>query len=175
MKYKQNDYELLYLVEEENEDAKELLYEKYQSILKGLAKSMYDSCKQWNGVEYQDFYQEACYGFEKAIATFDESKNILFYTYATSCIRNQLSFYRRSLTRKKDTPLNCSISLYQEVEKGLEYADLLKSTQQTPMKFVKEWKKKMKSESCKIIFPFKTHVSLNCAIMVSITKKFPNF
>ncbi len=132
MKYHQNDYELLYLIEQGNEDAKMTLYGKYKSILLHLANKAYRVCHDMNGASYEDFYQEACYGFEKAIVSFDDTKNILFYTYVTSCIKNQLSLYKRTITRKKDYPLNYAVSIYEEVEPGLSYADLFPSTDLTP-------------------------------------------
>ena len=36
--YKDNDYELLYLISENNEDAKELFYTKYKTIIEMKAK-----------------------------------------------------------------------------------------------------------------------------------------
>ena len=36
--YDNNDNELLYLIEEENEDAKELFYEKYKPLVEMKAK-----------------------------------------------------------------------------------------------------------------------------------------
>lgn len=132
MKYKQNDYELLYLVSQQDEEAKKVLYQKYGGILANLTKLVYQRYKNMNGFEYQDFYQEACYGFEKAIETYDEKRNILFYTYATSCIRNQLASYSKTITRKKDYPLNYAFSLNQEMEVGGEYQDLIPDNQLTP-------------------------------------------
>ncbi len=138
MKYNQNDYELLYLISEEDEDAKEQLYKKYESILRHISKSMYESCKKYNGVEYEDFYQEACFGLEKAIKSFDEQKNILFYTYVIACVRNQLAFYRRSITRKKDIPLNSAQSIYQEADSGLTYEEMIPSPFKTPYEVCEE-------------------------------------
>lgn len=127
-----NDYELLYLIHQQDEEAKSFLYQKYRSILVHFAKKSYASCKCINGISYDDFYQEACYGFEKAILHFDDEKNILFYTYVVSCIKNQLSLYKRTITRKKDYPLNYAISIQEPLENGLYYEDIIPSFEKQP-------------------------------------------
>ncbi len=132
MKYNQNDNELLYLIVQKDEDAKTQLYAKYQKILANLANKAYLLCKNMNGVAYDDFYQEACYGFERAIITFDEYQNILFYTYMLACVKNQLSLYKRQILRKKDFPLNYAFSLNEEAEPGICYEDILRSHALTP-------------------------------------------
>ena len=40
--YKDNDYELLYLISENNEEAKELFYNKYKPIIELKAKNLAD-------------------------------------------------------------------------------------------------------------------------------------
>ena len=41
MNYKQNDYELIYMVRENDEVSQDLLYEKYLPIIKNLASEFY--------------------------------------------------------------------------------------------------------------------------------------
>ena len=53
-----NDYEIMYLVEEENDDARELLFEKYKPIIYRLAISYQKEAKQY-GLELEDLIQEA--------------------------------------------------------------------------------------------------------------------
>ena len=59
MDYKKyNDYELIYMVRENSTDSKDILREKYQPVLKSIAKEFYKSFKYY-GYEYEDFLQEA--------------------------------------------------------------------------------------------------------------------
>lgn len=40
--------------------------------------------------DYEDIFQIGCIGLIKAGKTFDESKNIKFSTYATTCIKQEI-------------------------------------------------------------------------------------
>ncbi len=132
MKFNQNDNELLYLAAQKDEDAKNALYKKYSPVLNSLSRTAYHYSKAINGTTYEDFYQEACFGFEKAIASYDEARNILFYTYAISCVKYQLALYQRKLNCKKDIPLNFALSLNKEVKAGISYEDLITGGNPSP-------------------------------------------
>ena len=45
MNYNDNDYELLYMIKEENEDAKELFYSKYKPLVEMKAKNIMNMYK----------------------------------------------------------------------------------------------------------------------------------
>ncbi len=109
MDYKKiNDYEVLYMIRENSEDARDILYEKYLPILKKLASSYYARNKNL-GADYDDYFQEAVIAFYRAISSYDEAKNALFYTYVSSVVRKHLLSFVRSLSVKKNTTLNeCS-------------------------------------------------------------------
>ena len=64
-----NDYEIMYLVEEENDDARELLFEKYKPIIYRLAISYQKEAKQY-GLELEDLIQEEYTPAPKNSATF---------------------------------------------------------------------------------------------------------
>lgn len=68
-----NDYELLYLIREGNEDALAIMVEKYQPLL-------FSKLKRFNIVSVQrdDFYQEGCMVLLEAIRKYDESYNKSF-------------------------------------------------------------------------------------------------
>lgn len=71
-----NDNELLYLIAEENEDALEILQEKYLILIKTKIKKLkipYD--------KKSDYVEEGLITLNKAIKTFDSTKNITFYSY----------------------------------------------------------------------------------------------
>ncbi len=51
-----NDYELVYMVQEENENAYQILYDKYQPLLRQIASRFFSAYRQF-GVEYDDLYQ----------------------------------------------------------------------------------------------------------------------
>ena len=101
MNYKKyNDYELIYMIRENDDSSQNILFEKYQPIIRKFANDFYMRYKS-NGYDYEDFLQEATIEFQKALLSFDDSKDNLFYSFAILCIqRRLLSFCRRFMSDK---------------------------------------------------------------------------
>lgn len=111
MNYKElNDNELVYLCNENNEDAINLVIDKYKSCIITILK---EYLKEYNiiGVEISDLYQEGLIGLLHAIETYDKEKEVLFYTYACTCIRTSIISAIRQTFRQKNRILNNSYSL----------------------------------------------------------------
>jgi len=62
------------------------------------------------GLEVNDLIQEGMLGLNKAITSFSEEKNVLFYTYAVTCIKRAIITSIIRANRQKNRPLNSSIS-----------------------------------------------------------------
>lgn len=97
MKYKQNDYELIYMVRENDDCCRDILYDKYLPIIKKIANEFYQRYSSF-GYDYDDFIQEGMIAFQRAIVSYKESKNTLFYTFATVCIRRSLLTFCRNIS-----------------------------------------------------------------------------
>ena len=93
-----NDYELIYMIQENDENSKGILYEKYFPIIRSIASSFYDIYKN-SGYDYDDFVQEGMIGFQKALVSYDENKGSLFYTFVIVCIRRHLISFTRKISR----------------------------------------------------------------------------
>ena len=101
MDYKQlNDYELIYKVRENDEDAKTLLFNKYRPLIYKSANRYIQNCETF---EYDDLFQEGVIALYKAIDTYDEVNSALFYTYACVCIDRRMNSYCRTGLSKKRT------------------------------------------------------------------------
>lgn len=105
-----NDYELLYLVEEQNEDANYLLYEKYIPMIKQIVYNSYINLKKY-GVNYDDIYQEAMLAFFTAVELFDNKEGTLFYTFMNITVRSKLANFARKIFTHKNLPSIISLSL----------------------------------------------------------------
>lgn len=105
-----NDYELVSLSQEKNEDAINILYKKYYPIIVNKAKKKYPYLAN-KGIELSDLIQESLIGFEEAINDFNEKDNVTFYTFANICIDRQLKTEIKKLDRKKNKILNEAIPL----------------------------------------------------------------
>lgn len=127
-----NDNELVYLCQENNEEAENKLIEKYKGLILGIIKE-YISNAQIKGLEISDLYQEGLLGLLNAIKSFSEVKDTTFYTYALTCIKASIiSEIRRTLTQKNKV-LNESYSLdniLEESEKN--FYELFKDEGQDP-------------------------------------------
>ncbi len=112
MNYKEfDDLELLnYIAEADTSEINnEIMFEKYKPYIIKKAKEMIVNCNNL-GIEIKDLIQEGYLGLNQAIETFDESKNVLFYTYAKTCVDSKMLSFIISAKRLKHKFLNESIS-----------------------------------------------------------------
>jgi len=110
-KYKdENDYELLYLVSENNDDARDIFFKKYDNIIK-MKASKYSSFVSSKGFDFNDLFQEGRLGLTQAINDYKNQSNVQFYTFANLCIDRQIATFLRNIAREKHKFLNDSISL----------------------------------------------------------------
>ena len=137
MDYKElNDNELVYLCYENNEEAATLLIDKYRNC---IFKTFKEYQKEYDirGVEMADLYQEGLIGLIHAIKTFDENKDVTFYTYANTCIKNSIVSAMRHTFRKKNNILNNSYSLDNLVDDtDYNYYELLKDEKSDPSELI---------------------------------------
>ncbi|MBR5370438.1 MAG: sigma-70 family RNA polymerase sigma factor [Bacilli bacterium] len=97
MDYKKlNDNELIYMVQENDENSTNLLLKKYTPIIHNLSYEYYRRFIG-SGYEFEDFYQEALVSFYKALYTYNNSKNVLFYTFVIICMKRSLSGFVRKI------------------------------------------------------------------------------
>lgn len=106
---KDSDYELLYLISENNEDAKKLFYEKYKPIIEMKVKK-YISYVESRGYDYNDLVQEGMIGLSRAITDYKTQKDVQFNTFANVCIERQIFSFLRNIDSGKHKVLNDSIS-----------------------------------------------------------------
>ena len=105
-----NDYEILSYVSENNEDANDVIFEKYRPLIYDRATKLYAHCKNY-GIEVNDLVQEGMIGLNDAVNSFNDSMDACFYTYALKCINSRIISYIVKLGRFKNKALNESIYL----------------------------------------------------------------
>lgn len=105
-----NDNELIYYVRENNEEANQIIFKKYEPLILSIAKKMYPYCK-YNGLELSDLIQEGMLGLNLAIIHYQEKNDNLFYTFARKCIERKMISLVVSSKRQKHKILNESLSL----------------------------------------------------------------
>ena len=118
MRYKDyNDYELLSFINEADENANEILFEKYKPLIVNTATKMIRYCKG-TSLEINDLIQEGMLGLNIAINRFNNNKEASFYTYAKKCIETKMISMVVASRRLKHKILNDSISLEYSNEDG---------------------------------------------------------
>ena len=131
-----NDNELVYLCAENNEDAINLIVNKYKNCILMILK---EYLKEYNiiGVEVADLYQEGLIGLMHAIHSYNPTRDVLFYTYANACIRTSLMSAIRQTFRQKNRILNYSYSLDKIFEdSGDNFYEILKDESYEPNKLL---------------------------------------
>lgn len=109
-----NDYEQLYLVSENDDDAKENIFNKYKPIIISIAKKYQKYTN--NRFEIDDLIQEGYIGLNRAIDSFNEKQGVLFYTFSVVCIERQIKSYYRSYKTLKNQNFYNSYSLDMEID-----------------------------------------------------------
>ena len=112
-----NDYELIDIVSEGNEDAMELIINKYQPVIKYIANRKLKIAVNL-GLDISDLYQEGMIGLIEAIRDFKDIKNVTFYTFANLCIDRQINSALTKNNRDRDKILNNSVSLDKKIADG---------------------------------------------------------
>ena len=178
-----NDNELIYLCNENNEDAINLIINKYKSCIITILK---EYLKEYNiiGIEISDLYQEGLIGLLHAIETFDKDKEVLFYTYACTCIRTNIISAIRLTFKQKNRILNNSYSLDKLFnESTTNYYEIFKDMSQEPNKLlideeeleelVNKLKKKLSKMECDILdLKLKGLKNTEIAVLLDKNKKF---
>ena len=128
-----NDYELIYYINENDEEANNIIIKKYEPLIISIVNRMMKSCP-YLGLEKSDLIQEGMIGLNHAIGYFNEQKDITFYTYAKTCVERRLISVIVSAKRLKHKNLNESISFDTEDDGSLEF--FLKDDSSNPEKIV---------------------------------------
>lgn len=109
MKYDDiNDQELISMLHESSEDAKDILFEKYQYII-DIEMKKYMGMAKVLGYDYHDLYQDALVGFSDALNSYRDDKNCSLASFITLCVDRKLQVSIKKAGRLKNKLLNESL------------------------------------------------------------------
>ncbi len=108
-----NDYELLYLIEENDEVAYNVMILKYKPIIYKFAKIYSDYIKN-NGYfcSYDELVNLGIEALIDAIKSYDEERKVLFYSFFLVCLKHKYNLFMRSIFTNK----NKLLTFYQELD-----------------------------------------------------------
>ena len=127
-----NDNELISLAKEKNEDAINLLHEKYKPLITKKSNKYYKYVNN-KGIELSDLTQECLLGFEESIKDYNPNDNVTFYTFTNICMDRQLLTEIKRLNRDKYKLLNDAIPLETiDTDNDTNLIDFLKNMKDNP-------------------------------------------
>ena len=102
--------QIIEMVRENDENAKDLLFQKYKFIIDaGIKKYIFVSKKF--GIDYHDLYQEADVGFSDALVSYRDDKDMSLPSFITLCVDRRLRIFIRKYTTQKNKIINETLSL----------------------------------------------------------------
>ena len=101
MDYIDNDYELVYMIGEQDDDVLKLLFDKYDDVLKLWSNYYHKIYKKFN-IPVDELIQEGKIGLYYAIKNYNEAKDVKFYTFALLCIKRSMMACIAKWTRCKN-------------------------------------------------------------------------
>lgn len=105
-----NDNELVECAKSGNSIALQVLIERYSDKVLQKARSF----KSLIGIENDDLYQEGMMGFVSAVYSFDNSRDVLFSTYASTLSTRKMLSAIRKINSIANLPLQSYISIEEE-------------------------------------------------------------
>lgn len=108
-----NDYELMYLISENNEDAYKTAFDKYQPLIYKEAIK-YFFLAQKLGITKEDLIEEGKIGLYRAIKNYNH--DVEFYTFASICIKRSILKIIEKNSTSKQKILNESINIDNDIE-----------------------------------------------------------
>ena len=134
MNYRElNDNEILSYIENNDDEAIKIIYEKYKPLINKIATNLFIKYCKNTSLELSDLVQEGMIALNNAIHNYQESKDILFYTYAKTCIERKIISAVITARRKKQQVLNESISYEINInEDGQKLEELIKDFTTNP-------------------------------------------
>jgi len=131
-----NDNEILSYINEANEEAIELIYEKYKPLINKIATNLFKKYCKNTGLDISDLTQEGMLGLNSAINHYKENKEVLFYTYAKTCIERRIISSVIAANRQKHKVLNDSISFEIDLDNNINLEAFFGDTEYNPENIV---------------------------------------
>ena len=109
-----NDYEILYMIGENDDDTFNLLYKKYYPLILKYSKKYQHSFKKF-GYELEDIMQIGYISLYKAVRKYKYYSENMFYTFLIKLLDNDYNIEYNKCNNNKNKILNDSISYDKEI------------------------------------------------------------
>ncbi len=156
MKLDVSDEQLAILAQMGNNRASEILLNKYKPHVRSICKRFF-----MVGATKEDIIQEGMIGLYRAIMNYRPEKNSSFSAFAFMCIRRHVVTKVQGANRKKNQPLNTSVSLSKPVsDNGMTLGEIIEDESQDPeiMFIASENKQNAKKRISDMLSPFEKRI-----------------
>jgi len=109
------DSEVINLVCDNSEDARDFLYNKYSYIV-DIIVNKYKKRAYYLGIEKHELRQEALLGFSDALVRYNQERDVNLQTFISLCVERRVSNIVRNADTKKNQTSRKIISLDQTVD-----------------------------------------------------------
>ena len=123
---------LIKLALDNNEEAKNEIFEKYKYIIDILMKK-YRNIAIHLGIDKHELEQEALYAFSDALHSYNEDKNVKLSTFITVCVDRRIKKVLKKYSGEKAKLLNSFYSLDYDYEEGVALKDLIGDEKTDPL------------------------------------------
>ncbi len=132
-----SDNRLIDLVSENDEDARDYLYEKYKYIV-DIVITKYKKSAYYLSIDMDELRQEALVGFSDALVSFNQDSNSSLSTFITLCIERRLNNYIRQNDTYKMKMLREMKSLDMQVYEEATLGELLGDNSSDPSRTIED-------------------------------------
>ena len=113
-----NDYELVLMAQEGNEDATNIIYKKYTPLIIKKSKDAIKHARH-HGIDINDIIQESYIALDEAIKNFRQDGDATFYTFSMLCVERRITNFIKKSMNNRSKILNEAISLDDEYGKNI--------------------------------------------------------
>ncbi len=117
-----NDYELLYMVCENNDNDFNILLAKYKPLIYKIVKK-YESMFKKYGYELDDLVQIGYITLYKSSMLYSALDETMFYTYFNESLKKNIYSIMKTNNTNKKQVLNNALSYDIELKNGIKYLD----------------------------------------------------
>ena len=110
-----NDYEILYMIGENDDDTFNLLYKKYYPLILKYARKYKNSFKKF-GYELDDIMQIGYISLYKAVRKYKYANENMFYTFLVKLLDNDYNVLYNKCNNYKNKCLNEYVSFDKEIQ-----------------------------------------------------------
>jgi RNA polymerase sporulation-specific sigma factor len=120
-----SDDELINLINEEDENAKNIVFDKYKYIIDIILKK-YEPITKDLQMDKNELYSEALYGFSDGIHNYVQEKDASLPTFITLCVTRRITNYIRKCKTQKNMSIKSSYSFDYVYDKyGMTLSDIV--------------------------------------------------